>query len=105
MALREMKLLRKVMWVMWSKGYNLITHYLITCGKAAYKKDSPRGKSHKGVLSIKHLPDSPMGIQRECYHIYSDTDSPHGECYLAYGHRYHGSFSMASHLRVVSGSY
>ena len=59
MVLRKVILLRKVKKVIGLKGYNPLSHNLITCGTAAYKKESPCSLRHKGMLSFKLRAESP----------------------------------------------
>lgn len=78
MALREVSVAVDVL----NSGCVLIHSSLIHTS-TPIKKIALVAKATRGMLSLKHLPDSPTENQRECYHTYSDTDSPHGECYLA----------------------
>ena len=71
-------------------------HFPIPGGKSLHKKDSPHGRAARVMLSV--LYRFPIargrnlrGCYRKCTAMIAQT-----ECYHAYGHRYHSSFSLAS---------
>ncbi len=51
----------------------------------------------RGMLSIKHFPDSPTETCGECYHKYFGTDSPITGSAISHLTEVHGSLSLVSH--------